>query len=60
MEITIKIIIFIVCCLIGLLLGGCIKKPKPNPEDKREAIEYGAYGVMLYLFIIKDLRDDLM
>ena len=66
MEIIAKIIILIIFCLIGLLLGGCIKKPKPNPEDKREAIEYGVYGVILYLFIIlvkflcKNLRDDLM
>jgi len=36
MEITIKIIIFIVCCLLGLLLGGCLKKPKPKPEPEPE------------------------
>ena len=60
MEIIAKICILIVFCLLGLLLGGCIKKPKPEPENKREAIEYGAYGVMLYLFIIKNLRNDLM
>jgi len=60
MEIIFKICILIIFCLLGLLLGGCIKKPELNPEDKREAIEYGAYGVMLYLFIIKNLRDDLM
>ena len=62
MKIIAEICILIIFCLLGLLLGGYIKKPESelNPEDKREAIEYGAYGVMLYLFIIKNLRDDLI
>ena len=36
MEIIAKICILIIFCLIGLLLGGCIKKSKPKPEPEPE------------------------
>jgi hypothetical protein len=32
----VKILILIICCLLGLILGGCFKKPKPEPEPEPE------------------------
>ena len=55
MEIIVKICILIIFCLIGLLLGGCIKKPKPelNPEDKREAmLLFKKMWILLIIYLL--------